>query len=34
MSITGPNGKAKTVRTGWIIKPNSTSPELTTIYVK
>ena len=34
MQITGPNGNTATVRTGWIIKPDSTTPEMTTIYVK
>jgi hypothetical protein len=34
MQITGPNGNTATVRTGWIIKQGSTTPELTTIYVK
>ncbi len=34
MNITGPNGNSKVVRTGWIIKPESIVPELTTIYVK
>jgi hypothetical protein len=31
--VTGPNGSA-TVRTGWIFKPGSTTPELTTLFVK
>ncbi|WP_204244855.1 DUF6883 domain-containing protein [Aneurinibacillus sp. XH2] len=34
MQITGPNGNTTTVRTGWIIKPGSDVPEMTTIYVK
>ena len=34
MNITSPNGNSKIVRTGWIIKPESTVPELSTIYVK
>ncbi|WP_199883793.1 DUF6883 domain-containing protein [Anaerosinus massiliensis] len=34
MQITGPNGNTATVRTGWIFKPGSTTPEMTTIYVK
>ena len=34
MNITGPNGSSKIVRTGWIVKPGSTIPDLTTIYVK
>jgi hypothetical protein len=34
MSITGVNSNTTTVRTGWIIKSGSTTPELTTIYVK
>ncbi len=34
MPITGPNGETKIVRTGWIIKTNSSVPELTTLYVK
>ncbi|HJV45791.1 MAG TPA: hypothetical protein VJ824_08695 [Bacillota bacterium] len=34
MQITGPNGNTTTVRTGWIIKPGSDAPEMTTIYVK
>ena len=32
--ITGPNGNTATVRTGWILKPGSTKPELTTLFVK
>ena len=32
--ITGPNGNTVNVRTGWIIKPDSDVPELTTIFVK
>ena len=32
--ITGPNGNTVNARTGWIIKPDSNIPELTTIYVK
>ena len=34
MPITGPNGNTATVRTGWIIDPGSTTPRLTTLYVK
>ena len=34
MQITGPNGNTTTVRTGWIVKPDSDAPEMTTIYVK
>ena len=34
MLITGPNGNAVNVRTGWIIKVGSNAPELTTIFVK
>ncbi|ANB61824.1 DUF6883 domain-containing protein [Anoxybacteroides amylolyticum] len=34
MQITGPNGNTTTVRTGWILKPGSDAPEMTTIYVK
>jgi hypothetical protein len=34
MSIMGANGNTATVRTGWILKPGSTTPELTTIYIK
>lgn len=34
IQITGPNSNTATVRTGWILKPNSTIPEMTTIYVK
>ncbi|OCA98039.1 hypothetical protein BGS1_02110 [Clostridium beijerinckii] len=34
MQITGPNGNTTIVRTGWILKPDSTIPEMTTIYVK
>ena len=34
MSITGANSSTATVRTGRILKPGSTTPELTTIYVK
>lgn len=32
--IFGSNGNTATVRTGWIIKTDSTSPELTTLFVK
>ena len=32
--ITGANGKTAIVRTGWIIKPDASKPELTTLYVK
>ncbi|NDO32806.1 hypothetical protein FMM82_35040 [[Clostridium] clostridioforme] len=31
--ITGPNGNTVNVRTGWIVKPNSDIPELTTLFV-
>jgi hypothetical protein len=31
--VTGPAGSA-VVRTGWILKPGSTTPELTTLFVK
>ena len=34
MLITGVNGNTAIVRTGWIIKPGSDTPELTTLYVK
>ena len=34
MPITGPNGKTATVRTGWIYDPGSSTPRLTTLYVK
>ncbi|WP_426984539.1 RHS repeat domain-containing protein [Brevibacillus borstelensis] len=34
ISITGVNGREAIVRTGWILKPDSDIPELTTIYVK
>ncbi|WP_205694240.1 DUF6883 domain-containing protein [Clostridium manihotivorum] len=34
MLISGPNGNTTTVRTGWILKPGSNVPEMTTIYVK
>ncbi|WP_338037328.1 DUF6883 domain-containing protein [Listeria costaricensis] len=34
MEISGSNGKTAIVRTGWIIKNNSLSPELTTLFVK
>lgn len=34
MQITGTNANTTTVRTGWILKPDSTIPEMTTIYVK
>lgn len=33
MPIVGKNGKIRTVRTGWIIKPGASSPTLTTAYV-
>lgn len=29
MQITGPNGNTATVRTGWMLKPGSTTPEMT-----
>ncbi|MCR6109450.1 hypothetical protein HXA35_03765 [Bacillus sp. A301a_S52] len=32
--INGPNGKTATVRTGWIIKSGSDTPEMTTLFVK
>jgi len=32
--ITGPNGKTATVRTGWIYDPGSSTPRMTTLYVK
>ncbi|MBC2265067.1 hypothetical protein HCB37_11130 [Listeria booriae] len=34
LEIIGPNGKTATVRTGWILKPDSTTPEMTTLFVK
>ncbi|WP_118988299.1 DUF6883 domain-containing protein [Photorhabdus sp. CRCIA-P01] len=34
MPITGPNGKTAIVRTGWIYDPESSTPRLTTLYVK
>jgi hypothetical protein len=34
MPITGSNGNTVTVRTGWIFDPGSTTPRLTTLYVK
>lgn len=34
MPITGPNGKTTTVRTGWIYDPGSSTPRMTTLYVK
>ncbi|MGP9078030.1 contact-dependent inhibition toxin CdiA [Yersinia pseudotuberculosis] len=34
MPITGPNGNTVTVRTGWIYDPGSSTPRMTTIYVK
>nr|WP_285858223.1 T7SS effector LXG polymorphic toxin [Bacillus safensis] len=34
MLIKGPNGKTATVRTGWIIKSGSNTPEMTTLFVK
>ena len=34
MQITGPNANTAIVRTGWILKTGSTTPEMTTIYVK
>jgi len=34
MLIKGPNGKTATVRTGWIIKSDSNTPEMTTLFVK
>ena len=34
MPITGPNGNTAIVRTGWIFDPGSTTPRLTTLYVK
>ncbi|VWX61949.1 hypothetical protein VARIO8X_50576 [Burkholderiales bacterium 8X] len=33
IAVSGPNGTA-VVRTGWIYKPESTTPELTTLFVK
>ena len=32
--IIGPNGNTAIVRTGWIIRPNSMTPELTTLFVQ
>jgi hypothetical protein len=32
--MTGPNGKQAVVRTGWIYKPGSDTPELTTLFAK
>ncbi len=32
--MTGPNGKTATVRTGWILESGSTTPRMTTVYVK
>lgn len=34
MQILGANGQTATVRTGWIIRPGSSVPEMTTIFVK
>lgn len=34
MPITGPNGNTVTVRSGWIYDPGSSTPRLTTLYVK
>lgn len=34
MPITGPNGNTATVRTGWIYDPGSSTPRMTTLYVK
>ncbi|WP_049866946.1 DUF637 domain-containing protein [Pseudomonas brassicacearum] len=34
MPITGPNGNTATVRTGWIYDPSSSTPRMTTLYVK
>jgi len=34
MPIKGLNGKTVMVRTGWIIRPNSSVPRLTTVFVK
>ncbi|WP_339374722.1 DUF6883 domain-containing protein [Photorhabdus australis] len=34
MPITGPNGKTAIVRTGWIYDTGSSTPRLTTLYVK
>lgn len=34
MSIAGLNGNTAIVRTGWILKIGSTTPELTTLYIK
>ena len=34
MPITGPNGNTVIVRTGWILETGSTTPRLTTAYVK
>jgi hypothetical protein len=33
LDIAGPNGKTKTVKTGWIIKPDDVHPRLVTTYV-
>lgn len=32
--VTGPNGNTVQVRTGWIYDPGSSTPRLTTMYVK
>ena len=34
MPITGPNGNTATVRTGWIYDSGSSTPRMTTLYVK
>lgn len=34
MQIVGPNGNTAIVRTGWILDSGSTTPRLTTLYVK
>ncbi|WP_370694299.1 DUF6883 domain-containing protein [Pseudomonas sp. FP2338] len=34
MPMTGPNGNTATVRTGWIFDPGSSTPNMTTLYVK
>ncbi|GKV55005.1 hypothetical protein NCCP2222_09520 [Sporosarcina sp. NCCP-2222] len=34
MLIKGANGKTATVRTGWIIKSGSNTPEMTTLFIK
>ena len=31
--VKGPNGSTATVRTGWIYRPGSNTPELTTLFI-